>query len=58
MPRKKKEETTTDSVKTTKKKTETTTDSVKTPSAFSEYGFYALREKAKLNKDMFGAKIR
>lgn len=50
MPRKKKEETTTDGEKTTKKEVKTTT--------YSEYGFNALREKAKLNKASFSAKIR
>ena len=50
MPRKKKEENTTDSVKTTKKEVKTTT--------YSEYGFNAVREKAKLNKANFSAKIK
>lgn len=50
MPRKKKEVNTTDGEKTTKREVKII--------KYSEYGFYALREKAKLNKDMFGAKIR
>lgn len=50
MPRKKKEENTTDSVKTPKKEVKTTT--------YSEYGFNSVREKAKLNKAMFSAKIK
>lgn len=50
MPRKKKEESTIDGKKTTKKEVKTTT--------YSDYGFNAVREKAKLNKANFSAKIR
>lgn len=50
MPRKKKEETTTDCEKTPKKAVKTTT--------YSEYGFNAVRERAKLNKAIFSAKIK
>ena len=49
MPRKKKEETT-DSVETVKKEKKTTT--------YSKYGFTAMQNSAKLNKDIFSAKIR